>query len=339
MKIDAQLVDIPLQDMEAEAERYERMGFDGLWSRENKHDPYLPLTLAARVTSRISLGTNVAIALARSPFSTAQIAWDLQDLSGGRMNLGLGTQVRAHIERRFSMPFEHPAARIREYVDCVRAVWDSFQNNSQPNYEGEFYRFKLNAPAFISGPLDNPHIPIHLAGVNPTMVRTAGEVADGFHVHPFHSVEYLREVVLANLDEGARKRGRSAADIELSGPIFTVTADTQAAQDTELEAIRSKAAFYGSTPNYRRVLAFHGLEELGKELSVLARRGEWDAMSSKLPDSMLERMVIVAKPGEVAAKIRERYAGILHRVSLYHAIPRDQPDGTWQAMTAAFHAA
>ena len=339
MKIDAQLVDVPLQQMEAEAERYERVGFDGLWSRENKHDPYLPLTLAARVTSRISLGTNIAVAFARSPFSTAQIAWDLQDLSGGRMNLGLGTQVRAHVERRFSMPFEHPAARIGEYVDCVRAVWDSFQNGSRPNFEGEFYRFKLNSPAFVSGPLDNPRIPIHLAGVNPTMVRTAGEVADGFHVHPFHSVEYLREVVMANLEEGARKRGRHAADIELSCPVFTVTADTQAQQDTELEAVRSKAAFYGSTPNYRRVLAFHGLEALGKELSVLARQGDWDAMARKLPDSMLERMVIVAKPSEVAAKLRERYTGVLDRVSLYNAVPRDQSDATWKAMTDAFHAA
>lgn len=339
MKIDAQLVDFELDDIEAEAQRYERLGFDAIWTRENKHDPYIPLTLAARATSRPALGTNVAIAFARSPFSTAITVWDLQKLSGGRFNLGLGTQVRAHIERRYSMEFEHPAARMREYVDCLRAIWDSFQNDAPATFEGEYYRFKLIVPAFNPGPLEQPHIPIHLAGVNPVMCRTAGEVADGFHVHPFHSVDYLRQVVMANLEQGARKRGRSAKDIEISCPIFTITADTQAEQDTQLEEIRGKAAFYASTPNYRSVLTHHGLEELGKEMSRLARQGEWETMTRKFPDSMLDRMVIVSKPGELAHKMKERYGGILDRVSLYYPVPKDDSEETWQAATKAFSAA
>ena len=339
MKLDTQLGGTDLRLVAAEAQRHERMGFDGTWTLENMHDPYVPLAIAAQHTTRLQLGTNIAIAFARSPFSTATTAWDLQHLSGGRFHLGLGTQVRAHVERRFSMPFEHPAARIKDYVRCLRAIWDSFQLDAPATYEGEFYKFKLITPAFNPGPLEHPHIPVFLAGVNPTMLKTAGEVADGFHVHPFHSPGYLRDVVRTNLDQGARTRGKRVQDLQLSGSIFSVSGETQAESDAQLETVRAKLSFYASTPNYRAVLIYHGLEALGLELSKLARAGEWEAMAKKIPDALLELIVVVAPPSQLAAKLKARYAGLLERVSLYYPLPPQHPEPRWRGFVDDFRAA
>jgi probable F420-dependent oxidoreductase len=200
----------------------ERLGFDGVWTFEAAHDSFLPLALAAMATTRLHLGTNIAVAFGRSPFSMAQVAWDLQQASGGRLHLGLGTQVRAHVQRRFSMPFEHPAARITDYIRCLRAIWETFQHDTRPAYEGPFYRFTLMNPFFNPGPIAHPHIPIFLAGVNPRMCRAAGEVADGFHVHPMHSVGYLRDVIYPALQEGARRSGRTVDEIMLYAPVFAI---------------------------------------------------------------------------------------------------------------------
>ncbi len=339
MKIDAQLGTTDLHKVVEQAQRYERMKFQGIWTQENMHDPYIPLTIAAQATTRIDLGTDIAIAFARSPFSTAMTAWDLQHLSQGRFKLGLGTQVRAHVERRFSMPFEHPAARIKDYVRCVRAIWDSFQNNSPASYEGEFYQFKLITPAFNPGPLQDPHIPIFLAGLNPDICRAIGEVADGFHLHSFHTVDYIKHVIRANLDEGARKRKKSVKDLEVSGPIFTVSADSQAEMDHQLETIRRKVSFYASTPNYRGVLSYHGMEALGIELSRLARQGEWDAMAARIPDSLLDLMTVVAAPAELAKKLKARYEGLLDRVSLYYALDSQESEERWKSFVDVFRAA
>ena len=204
MKIDTQLGGGVSKDIAADAQRFERMGFDGGWTFESRHDPFLPLAQAAIATTRLQLGTNIAVAFGRSPFSVAQTAWDLQRGSGGRFHLGLGTQVRAHVERRYSMPFDHPAARLADYVRCLRAIWDTFQNDARPSYEGPFYRFRLINPFFNAGPIDHPHIPVYVAGVNPRMCRVAGEVAEGLHVHPMHSVGYLSDVVRPALEDGAR---------------------------------------------------------------------------------------------------------------------------------------
>jgi probable F420-dependent oxidoreductase len=269
----------------------------------------------------------------------AQVAWDLQKASGGRFHLGLGTQVRAHIERRFSMPFEHPAARVTDYIRCVRAIWDTFQHGTRPAYEGPFYRFTLMNAFFNPGPIDHPHIPIYLAGVNPRMCRAAGEVADGFHVHPMHSVGYLQDVVRPALHAGAQLSGRTVADLTLYAPVFAVSGHTQAERDAAAQEVRRQIAFYGSTPSYRVLLEYHGYESLGRELSALMRRGDLEAMPRLVPDALLEAVAVVASPAELPLKLRQRYEGIVDRVALYFPLSEGAVEADWQQFVAAFRAA
>ena len=228
MYFDAPMRDgVRLSDAGEEAARIERMGFDAIWSFEIAHDPFFPLLEAALATERLRIGTNIAVAFARTPFSMAVSAWDLQAASRGRLLLGLGTQVRAHVERRFSAEFDHPAARIVDYIDCLRAIWTTFQTGARPRHEGRFHRFTLINDFFNPGPIDEPDIPIYLAGVNPRMAAAAGEVADGFSVHPMHSPAYLREVVHPALAEGARKRGRPARSLAVLASCFVVRGATE----------------------------------------------------------------------------------------------------------------
>ena len=213
----------------------------------------------------MSLGTAIAVAFGRTPFALAQTAWDLQRASGGRLLLGLGTQVRAHIERRFSAEFDHPAARIVDYIRCLRAIWDTFQNGTRPAYEGRFYRFTLISDFFNPGPITHPAIKVSLAGVAEPMARAAGEVADGFHVHPLHSPGYLRDVVRPAIAAGARAAGRDPAAIEVITPVFIVTGATEAERAQAKHDARRQIAFYASTPTYRPFLAYHGFEALGQD--------------------------------------------------------------------------
>lgn len=339
MKIDTQMRGAPFERTGEEALRYERMGFDCVWTFEASHNPFLPLALAANATRRLHVGTNIAVAFARSPFSMAQVAWDLQRGSGGRFHLGVGTQVRAHVERRFSMPFDRPAARVTDYVRCVRAIWDSFQNGARPAYEGPFYRFRLMNPFFDPGPIDHPDIPIYLAGVNERMCRAAGEVADGFHVHPMHSVGYLRDVVRPAIDEGARAAGRGGAAFDLYAPVFAVSGESEAERSASEQEIRRQIAFYASTPNYRALLEYHGLGSIGKALSALMRQGEFDAMPRLVPDALLQEVAVAAPPAGVPAALRRRYEGLLDRVSLYFPIPEGAPEADWRAFVDSFRAA
>lgn len=336
MKFDTQLQGVPPERVAEAAARIERIGFDAIWTVEAGHDPFLPLAQIAQATQRIALGTNIAVAFARSPMSMAQVAWDLQRASAGRFGLGLGTQVRAHVERRYSMPFEHPAARLADYVRCLRAIWRNFQTGERPDYRGPFYQFTLMNPAFHPGPIAHPEIPVYLAGVNPRMCRAAGEVADGFHVHPMHSVGYLREVVLPALDEGARAGGRHASDLELFSPVFVVTGETQAEMDAAESRVRGQISFYGSTPSYRTLLSFHGYEDVGRQLSASARRGDWNEMAKLVPDALLEEIAIVAKPSDLPAALHKRYDGLLHRVSLYFPLAPLEDEARWRSFVQAF---
>ncbi len=336
MKLDTQMTYASFDAVTQTAQRCEHMGFDGVWTFEAAHDPFLPLALAVAATKQLDVGTNISVAFGRSPFTMAQVAWDLQQASQGRFHLGLGTQVRAHVERRFSMPFEHPAARVTDYIRCLRAIWDTFQNNTRPSYEGPFYRFKLMNPFFNPGPIEQPHIPIYLAGVNPRMCRAAGEVADGFHVHPMHSAGYLRDVVRPALDEGARLNNRTVDDIELYAPVFAVSGETQAEMDAAEQDVRQQIAFYGSTPNYRVLLEYHGYGSVGKELSNLMRKGDMAAMPKLVPDELLEQVAVVASPAQLPTKLRQRYEGVLQRVSLYFPISATEPEEKWQQFAAAF---
>jgi probable F420-dependent oxidoreductase len=340
MKIDMGLRGHDLRALGGEAAAYERLGIDGLWSYETAHDPFLPLLVAAQTTKRVSLGTGIAVAFARSPFATAQTAWDLQRASGGRLLLGLGTQVRAHVERRFSAAFEHPAARIVDYISCIRAIWNTFQNGTRPAYEGRFYRFTLISDFFNPGPIEHPRIPISLAGVGWRMARAAGEVADGFHVHPLHSKGYLRDVVRPAIAEGARGARRDPAEIDLITSVLIVTGESDAERAAAERYARQQIAFYASTPSYRPFLAYHGFEALGRALSGLARDGRFADMAAHVPDALLEAVAVSATPARLGEAIRARYEDDLaQRVYPYAALPADDPEGRIAALVAGIKGA
>jgi probable F420-dependent oxidoreductase len=340
VKIDVGLRGADLRQLGRQTAAYERLGVDGLWSYETAHDPFLPLFAAALATERVSLGTAIAVAFARTPFAMAQTAWDLQRLSGGRLLLGLGTQVRAHVERRYSAAFEHPAARIADYIRCLRAIWDAFQNGARPAYEGRFYRFTLISDFFNPGPIEHPGIPISLAGVGERMARAAGEVADGFHVHPLHSLGYVRDVVRPAIAAGARAAGRDPAQVDLIAAVFIVTGATEAERSAAESAARRQIAFYASTPTYRPFLAYHGFEALGQELSALARAGRFAEMPARIPDALLDAVAVSAAPAALAAAIRARYAGdLVQRIYPYASIPADDQGGRLAGLLAGIRSA
>jgi probable F420-dependent oxidoreductase len=339
MKIDTLMPAVAPDAAQKRAEEIEAAGYDGAWTFEAANDAFFPLAFAAAATKRIEIGTNIAVAFARTPFSMAQVAWDLQRYSNGRLRLGLGTQVRAHVERRFSAAFDHPAARVTDYIRCMRAIWDTFQNGSRPDYDGPFYRFKVINPMFNPGPIERPDIPVYLAGVNPRMCRAAGEVADGFHVHPMHSVSYLKEVVLPALDEGAKTRGLSVDDLELYSPVFVITGETQAETAAMEQSVRRQISFYGSTPSYAALLRHHGFDGLSKQLNGLMRESKFDEMARAVPDALLEEVAVICPPAELGARLRERYDGILDRLSLYMAMTGEIGFNRWDELIAAIHAA
>jgi len=319
-----------LKGMDQTARAAEDLGFAGLWTSETKHDGFLPLAVAANATERIDLGTSVAIAFSRSPMETAQTAWDLQSLSEGRFILGLGTQVKAHVERRFSMPFDKPAARLREYILALRAIWESFQAEGPLNFEGEFYRHTLMTPFFNPGPIEHPEIPVYIAGVNTRLAELAGELCDGFHVHPFHSPEYLRQTVKPAITEGARKAGRSAEDVELATSVFVVSGQSEKETTEQRESVRSQISFYASTKTYRTVLEAHGWEDVGERLGVLAREKKWREMPALITDDMLDAFVVEATPEEIGPALRERYEGLIDRVGLYVPFVPGEKDDFWR---------
>ncbi len=338
MKIDSLLPAAAPGEVMKRAQALEQDGFDCVWTFEAAHDAFFPLAFAAHATTKLELGTNIAVAFARTPFAMAQIAWDLQRDSGGRFRLGLGTQVRQHVERRFSASFEHPAARVTDYIRCVRAIWRTFQTGAKPDYQGQFYQFKLINEFFNPGPLAQPDIPIYLAGVNPRMCQAGGEVADGFHVHPMHTVPYLREVVRPAIDAGARTGGRTVADLELYSPVFVVTGDSEAERARMEQAVRRQIAFYASTPSYAAVLEFHGHADLGKKLGGMMREGRLDEMGQHVPDALLDLIVVFAPPAELGRRLRERYDGVLDRISLYSTMGGEGSFKAWRELTAAIHA-
>ena len=334
MHFDAFLPDrIPLAGAGAEAARLERLGIDALWSVETRHDPFFPLLEAALATERLKVGTNIAVAFARTPFSMAHTAWDLQAASRGRLLLGLGTQVRPHVERRFSAEFDHPAARAVDYIDCLRAVWNTFRTGAPPAHEGRFYRFTLINDFFNPGPIEHPDVPVYLAGVNPRMAAAAGEAADGFSVHPMHSPEYLREVIRPAVAEGARKRGRPVQDFTLVTGCFAVRGATESERRCSERAVRRQVAFYASTPGYRAFLEFHGEIDAAKRLSALMREGRLDEMPDLVSDALLSAVAISEADGDLGRSLRERYAGgLVQRVALYDGVPPEADEQQWRTL-------
>ncbi len=327
--------DNPLKNAGATARAAEDLGFAGLWTSETKHDSFLPLAVAATTTENLELGTSVAIAFSRSPMEVAQTAWDLQDLSDGRMLLGLGTQVKAHVERRFSMPWSKPASRLREYVLALRAIWASFQAEGPLDFEGEFYRHTLMTPFFNPGPIKHPEIPIYIAGVNTRLAELAGEVCDGFHVHPFHSPEYVRQTVKPAIAAGAGREGRDPGDVTLTTSAFVVTGESAEETGRQREAVRQQLSFYASTPTYRTVLEAHGWEAVADRLSRLAREKQWREMPRLVTDEMVGAFAVEAAPHEVGPALKERYEGLIDRVALYLPFVPGEKDGFWRAVVGS----
>jgi probable F420-dependent oxidoreductase len=298
--------------------RLEEIGYDGAFSFEAKLDPFLPLVLAAENTTHLRLGTAVAIAFARNPMNLANLAYGVQTISGGRFVLGLGSQVRPHIENRFSMPWSKPAARMRELVLAVRAIFDTWERKRELDCRGEFYRHTLRIPAFDPGPNPFGPPPIFMGGFGPLMTQAAGEVADGFMAHPFSSRRSLLENTLPALTRGLAKSGRQREDIEIICAAMTVTADGEEEFERVKLAARKHLAFYGSTPAYRPTLLCHGWEELHRELNRLSKAGRWDDMAELIDDEILETLAVVGPRNEIADKLLERFGGIADGVSLTH---------------------
>ena len=305
-----------VREAAAEAERH---GYDGLWTQETQHEAFLPLAVAATVTSRIQLGTAIAVAFPRSPMITAQAAWDIQRASQGRFILGLGSQVKAHIERRFSLPFEAPGPKLREYVLALRAIWESWQTDGKLDFAGEFYRFSLMTPFFNPGPIAHPQIPVFVAAVNPWMCRMAGEVCDGLHVHPFHSPKYIREIVRPAVEEGFKTRAGAPAPhgFSYASSAFVIVGDTEQERSARAEAVRQQIAFYASTRTYLPVLEVHGWAEASKQLHRKSLVQDWQGMAKLVTDEMLAEYATTGTFSDIGRKVRERYEGVLDRVSLY----------------------
>jgi len=298
--------------------RLEEIGYDGAFSFEAKLDPFLPLALASEHTSRLRLGTAVAIAFARSPMNLANLAHGLQVISGGRFVLGLGSQVRPHIEKRFSMPWSKPAARMREIVLAVKAIFDRWEGKAELDFRGEFYRHTIMIPAFDPGPNPFGPPPVFTGGFGPLMTAVAGECADGFFAHPFTTRKSLLEQTLPALEQGLAKSGRRRADLEVLCATMVVTADDEAAFEQSRLAARKHLAFYGSTPAYLPTLACHGWDDLHRELNRLSKQGRWDDMTPLIDDEILETIAVVGPRNEIASKLRDRLAGIADGVTLTH---------------------
>lgn len=327
----------PLPTAAAVARAADELGFAALWTPETGHNGFLPLVLAAEHSQRITLGTAVAIAFPRSPMVTAQIAWDLAAFSGGRFVLGLGTQVRAHIERRFSAPFDQPVARLRDYIDALRAIWASWQSNGRLNYRGPFYQHTLMTPFFSPGKIDHPEIPIYIAGVNSGLAQLAGELCNGFHAHPLNSARYLREVLRPQIAAGAAKVGRDPFACAVAGSAFVITGPDTTSREQLRAFVRNQIAFYSSTPSYRPVLECHGWAAVGEQLSQLAAQQRWGEMPALISDEMLQAFAVEAAPEALGLALRDRFDGLLDRVSLYIPFVPGQMDDFWRGLVRVLH--
>ena len=314
MKVDAPLYSFDAP--EAEVRRLEAKGYAGAFTYEGPHDPFFPLLLASRASERIELYTAVAIGFARNPMILANIGWDLQAISKGRFMLGLGTQIKPHIEKRFGMPWSKPAARMREMVLAIKEIWRTWETNERLDYRGEIYQHTLMTPMFNPGPAPYGPPPIFLAGVGPLMTEVCGEVADGFFVHPFSTARSYAELTLPALDRGLEAAGRDPASLQVSLQIMICTGKNDEEIEASRASTRTQIAFYGSTPAYRPVLDCHGWGDLQPELNAMTKQGKWGEMNALISDELIDAIAVTGPIGEVAKKVRERCQGRTDRVSL-----------------------
>jgi len=345
MKLDAALPPVQLKDVPAIAKAAEEIGFDALWTQETQHDPFLPCTLIAEHSSHLNFGTAIAVSFARSPANLAYTAWDLAAQSSGRFMLGLGTQVKAHVERRFGMQWpESVTGKLREQIQVIRAFWDSWQNGTKLNFRGEYYKITLMSPFFQPPPLPSPKsngfggglgggglIPIYIAGVNTKLAKLAGELCEGFHAHPFHSAKYLNEVILSGIEEGLQKESRKRKDISLSVTAFVATTPEEEA------FARMQIAFYASTPSYKPVMDLHGWGETAEKLSGFAAKGEWAEMPMLITDEMLSEFCLITSQDNLASDLKKKYQGIADRLTLYTPFVPKEKDEWWKKLVREFN--
>ncbi len=332
MKLDAALPLVTLKEIPAIASAAQEIGFDALWTQETQHNPFLPCPLIAEHSSTMKFGTAIAVSFARSPADLAYLAWDLSAQSGGRFILGLGTQVKAHIERRFGMPWpESVTGKLREQIQVIRAFWDCWQNGAKLNFRGEYYKATLMSPFFNPGAIEHPNIPIYIAGVNTGLAKLAGELCDGFHAHPFNTPRYMREAMLPAIEEGAKKANRKMQDVKVSMTAFVATSPE------EESFARMQVAFYASTPSYHAVMDLYGWSEIAQQLSGFAAKGEWAEMPMLISDEMLNEFCVMTTPENLAKDLKARFDGIADRLTLYTPFAPKEKDDFWRGLTKEFN--
>jgi probable F420-dependent oxidoreductase len=332
MKLDTTLTTRDLSEVAELARQAEDQGFDAIWSMEAGNDGLLPLAIAAEHTRRVKLGPAVAIAFPRSPMAMAYAAWDLSALSKGRFILGLGTQVKGHIERRYGVKWEPPAAKLRDYVQALRAIFKCWQEGGKKlSYAGKFYNLSLMTPFFAPKP-HNYQIPIYVAGVNAHILRMAGEICDGLHAHPFTSAKYLREYLLPHIQEGLAKSGRSRKDFTITTTPFVIVGRNAEEIERAKAGVRQQISFYASTRTYQVVLETHGWGDVAPKLNELAAKGDWAGMPKLITDEMLDVYAVTGTYENIGEKVLERFDGLLDRVNFYVPYKAAFDDAIWRRL-------
>ena len=315
MHVYRNITNTKLTDINRVAPQLESMGYNGLLMTELKHDPFLPLGVAATSTKTVTLATGIAISFLRSPMAIANIAWDLNEATSGRFTLGLGTQIRAHNEKRFSVPWSPPGPRMREYIQSLKAIWRCWKYNEKLSFEGEHYRFTLMTPEFVPESSGIHLPPVTLAAVGPVMIKTAAEVADGIRLHGFCTSKYFEETIKPRIETGLKAAGKERKNFEVSGGGFIATGPDNHAVDDATEAVRYRVGFYGSTPAYWPVLETHGYGDLGRKLNAMTKSGEWDKLAAQIPDDLLELFCAIGRYDEIAKNIEERFGNMTDVIS------------------------
>lgn len=324
MKVGTGIGEGSLSKIPADVKDAESLGYDFFSTNETKHNPFIPAALAAEHSSQMQVRTSIALAFARSPMDTAYLSWDLQELSNGRFALGLGSQVRGHIVRRFNMPWGKPAARMRDYILALRHIWASWQNGTKLDFNGDFYNFNLMPPFFTPNPIEHPDIKVYIAAVNTNMLQVAGEVCDGILLHSFNTPKYTKDVILPNLEKGAAKAGRSLKDIDINGGGFIVTGATEEEIEANRNITRGRISFYASTRSYAPVMNAHGWNDTAQKLYRMSVDGKWSEMPNLITDEMLDAFAVVGTYDDIVSKIKTTYG--IYASSVGFTIPVRSPE-------------
>lgn len=336
MKISTNLVVDSLLDIENPAKKIENLGFESLYISERKHEPFMQLAIASTVTNHIKIGSEIALAFPRNPMILAYTSWDLQNASKGRFILGLGTQVKAHNERRFGIPWESPGPKLKEYILAIKAIWDCWQNNKDLNFEGEFFKFNLMTPMFNPGPINVPEPPIFIGAVNPWNCKMAGEIADGFHCHGFHTSKSLKEQVITNIEEGLKKTKRSRKDFIITAPVMAIMGDNKKEIDKMREKVRSMIAFYGSTSFYKKMFKSHNWENTFNKLIYKSRNKQWDSMAKEITDDMIEEIAVTGFYNDIPNLLKKKYGNMIDEILIYFGEPEKGNPDLWKKLIKSF---